>query len=198
MVVPADTVSAAILAGGKSTRMGRDKAMIPIDGVPMIGRILGTLQKITAQIAVISNRTDIRYLPGIPVYPDLISNRGPAAGIHSALVHARTEKVLIVPCDMPFLSEELFRYILGFPDPGDALVIEADGIRNPLCGLYHRRILPLIEPEIRAGRHTPQHLLDLIEARTIALTPALPFFTPRLAANINDETDLRNAVAAPV
>jgi molybdopterin-guanine dinucleotide biosynthesis protein A len=193
----ADTVSAAILAGGGSTRMGRDKALIPVDGVPMIRRIVGTLLRITPHVMVISDRTDAYGFLGVPVHPDLIKDRGPAAGIHSALVHAPTERVLFAPCDMPFLSEELFRYILRFPDPGDACVLEAGGIRNPLCGLYHRRILPVIEPEIRAQRHTPQYLLDLLEARTLPVTPAQPFHTPQLLLNINDETDLRNAAAGP-
>lgn len=188
-------VSAAILAGGGSTRMGRDKALIPIDGVPMIQRILLTLQPVVSRTVVISDRVGVYDFLGVPVHPDVIKDRGPAAGIHSALVHASTDRVLIVPCDMPFLTEALLRHIMHFPDPGDACVIEEGGIRNPLCGLYHRRILPVIEPEIRASRHTPQHLLDLLEARSVTITPDLPFFTTRLLANINDEADLRSVDA---
>jgi molybdopterin-guanine dinucleotide biosynthesis protein A len=192
MAFAADGVSAAILAGGTSTRMGRDKALIPIDGIPMIQRILGTLQRVVPTVVVISDRAWEYGFLGVPVHPDVIKDRGPAAGIHSALVHASTERVLVVPCDMPYLSEELLRHILRFPDPGDVCVLEAGGVRNPLCGLSHRRVLPVIEPEIQASRHTPQYLLDLLEARTVTVTPDLPFFTPHLLANINDEADLRS------
>ena len=178
MTFAADGVSAAILAGGGSTRMGRDKALIPIDGIPMIQRILGTLQRVVPRSVVISDRMGAYGFLGVPVHPDVIKDRGPAAGIHSALLHASTDRVLIVPCDMPYLSEELLRHIMCFPDPGDACVLEAGGIRNPLCGLYHRRILPIIKPEIQASRHPPQYLLDLLEARTVTLTPQSPVLHP--------------------
>jgi molybdenum cofactor guanylyltransferase len=190
----ANGVSAAILAGGGSTRMGRDKALISIGGIPMIQRILRTLQRVVPTAVVISDRVGDYGFLGVPVHPDVIKDRGPAAGIHSALVHASTDRVLVVPCDMPFLSEELLRHIMCSHDPGDACVLEAGGVRNPLCGLYHRRVLPVIEPEIQDSRHTPQYLLDLLEARTVTITPDLPFFTPHLLANINDEADLRSVI----
>jgi molybdopterin-guanine dinucleotide biosynthesis protein A len=175
--------------------MGRDKALILIDGVPMIQRILETLQHVVPRAVVISDRAGAYDFLGVQVHSDVIKDRGPAAGIHSALVHSAADRVLVVPCDMPYLSEELLRHIMRFPDPGDACVLETRGIRNPLCGLYHRRILPVIEPEIRAGRHTPQYLLDLLEARTVTVAPDLPFFTPHLLANINDEADLHSVTA---
>lgn len=198
MSAAADAVSAAILAGGQSTRMGRDKALIPIDGIPMIRRILTTLHRVCDQVVVISNRAAAYDFLQVPVYPDLIPDRGPASGIHSALAHAQSDLVLVVPCDMPFLSEEMFRYILTCPDPGDACVIEAGGIRNPLCGLYHRRILPVIQQEMLAGRHTPQYLLDRVKARTIVVSQELSFFTPQLLMNINSETDLHGFRSAGI
>jgi molybdopterin-guanine dinucleotide biosynthesis protein A len=163
----------------------------------MIQRILGTLRRIFRDVAVISDRTTAYAFLHVPVFSDLLKERGPVAGIHSALVHARTERVLVVPCDMPYLSEELIRYVVNVPVAGDACVLEAEGFRNPLCGLYHRRILPVIEQEIRAGHHTPQHLLDLVEARSIVISPDMPFYTPRLLANINDPESLREATLEP-
>jgi molybdopterin-guanine dinucleotide biosynthesis protein A len=197
MIVPAPDTSAAILAGGNSTRMGRDKALVTLDGFPMIRHVHDTLRRVFEHVIIISDRTDAYKFLGSPVFPDVHKGLGPTAGIHSALTNMTTDRVFVVPCDMPFLSEAFFRYMRDYPSNGDACVLASEGVRNPLLGLYRRRCLTIVAAELLAGRSNPQRLLDMMETTVVTISENLDFYSPRLLENINHTADLRHTVAGP-
>ena len=181
-----DATAGAILAGGKSSRMGQDKALLPLHGIPMIRHIATAMQSVVPSVCIVSDRSAPYRFLNLPVCPDLVKEAGPLGGIHAALTHLGAPAVLVSGCDTPYLTTPLFRHLLETPHRSPALVARAaDGV-HPLCGIYHREALPVIEQFLGSGRFKLLDLLAELQADTVAITPDLPFFRPGILLNVND------------
>src|SRR5215472_14741130 len=132
------TVNGAILAGGQSRRMGQDKAALLIDGEPLLLRTVRLLRRVTVDLAIIGPAERGILAPGVPVIPDRWPNCGPLGGIATALQALAGEAVLVVGCDMPFLSPALLRYLSTLVPGYDAVVIRLDRQVHPLHAVYQR------------------------------------------------------------
>lgn len=136
-----EKITGIILAGGKNSRMGTDKGLLKIDGKNIIERIIEELKKTVDEIIIISNQKKYDYL-GFKVYNDIIKNCGPMGGIHTALTYSETKKNLIVSCDMPFLSKNIFDIIVNSSSKCDIAIPEHDGGKlEPLCAIYSKSCL---------------------------------------------------------
>ena len=98
--------TAIILAGGKSSRMGSDKGLVLLNGKPMISYIIEILKKMQIPIIIISNNENYKQF-GLPVFADIIKEKGPLGGIYTGLKNSKTESNIIVSCDVPFYQIEL-------------------------------------------------------------------------------------------
>lgn len=128
-----------ILAGGASRRMGRDKAFVEYDGVPMIERTLAVASRLSERIVIISNKPDSFKKFGEPVYPDTIPGMGPLSGLYTGFKVTDAKELLLVACDMPLVSEEVMAFILLCADrPGDAVIPFVEGREQGLFGIYRR------------------------------------------------------------
>jgi molybdopterin-guanine dinucleotide biosynthesis protein A len=160
-------VEGFILVGGASRRMGRDKAQLVIDGQTFIERIAGELSAIVSSVALVGARQPYGSLRNIP---DLHTQWGALGGIHAALSAAKTDWAVIVGCDLPFVTRELFERLKSFTcDAVDAVVpIQSDGRPQPVCAFYRREsCLQQIEELISAGEHTPRALLAKVRPRYV-------------------------------
>jgi molybdopterin-guanine dinucleotide biosynthesis protein A len=166
--------------------MGQDKALLPLNGQPMIQHIAATMQSVVAPVCIVSDRTEPYRFLNLPVIPDLVKDAGPIGGIHAALTTLGAPAVLTAGCDTPFLSTPLFRHLLNAPHTSPALVARADNGLHPLCAVYRREALPLIEQFLRAGRFKLLDLLDELGADIIDISPDLPFYRSDLFVNVND------------
>ncbi len=144
----------AILAGGKSSRMQRDKALLLIDEVTFIQKIANTLQRAFASVIIIANHDREYGFFGLPVYPDIFVRCGPLAGIHSALSNATTDYVFVAPCDIPFLQESHIDRIVAHSVGRDAALLLDTESQQTLCGMFHRRCLSVIEHHLQSGQHS--------------------------------------------
>jgi len=100
----------AILAGGRSSRFGANKALADWFGAPLIAAITEKARTVTEKVFIISNdEVPYRFLD-IPVYPDIYPGMGPLSGLHSALSHAASNRVMVLACDMPLLNTDLLRH----------------------------------------------------------------------------------------
>ncbi|MEW6127750.1 MAG: molybdenum cofactor guanylyltransferase [Acidobacteriota bacterium] len=115
-------ISGFITAGGRSSRMGRDKAWLELDGRPMISRVIDALKPVTANLNIIANAEEYRRL-GLPVFADVNTDVGPLEAIRAALANSPTEWVMLVGCDMPFVTWELFKFLIR-------IAIEEDACQN--------------------------------------------------------------------
>lgn len=103
-------VSIAILCGGRSRRMGRDKGLMPFLGRPLIQRVIARVRPLSDDIVLITNRPDDYRFLGLPMLPDVVPDRGPLGGAFTAASRARAAVLVLVACDMPFVNADLLAY----------------------------------------------------------------------------------------
>jgi molybdopterin-guanine dinucleotide biosynthesis protein A len=190
-------ISAAILAGGNSSRMGTDKALLKLGNETIIGRINETLKSIFADVIVVTNKvTDYQFL-GVPIYPDIYKKRGPLSGIHCALVRSKTEINFIISCDMPMISKEMINYIVEYSSDKPVKYCVIAGRHHYLAGIYNKSIIPKIEQlflsnsKSIAEKEKKLALKNLMTtvAAEIILPKNLTFYKPELFFNINTPED---------
>jgi molybdopterin-guanine dinucleotide biosynthesis protein A len=131
-------VSAVVLAGGQSRRMGRDKALIDYQGRPIIAHVVDTLRALADDIVVVSNRSDLYGSFGARVVPDYEPPCGPLGGIAVGLRNAQHPLAVIVACDMPFLNVTLLRRLIDLAEGYDAVVPQKGDEFEPLHAVYRR------------------------------------------------------------
>jgi molybdopterin-guanine dinucleotide biosynthesis protein A len=189
-------LTAAILAGGKSSRMGVNKAVLPFRGKPMIHAVIEAVRPLATEIILVSDDATPYASLGLRTVPDVYRGRGPLGGLHAALRASRTEETFLLSCDIPRVSIHLLRYIADHPSVAPARVPELCGRVHPLCGVYDARCLPEIDRLIAADRLAMAALLDAVGAAAIPIHPGLPWYDPGMLVNINDPAALRAGEAA--
>ncbi len=159
-------IDAFILAGGASRRMGTDKSQLPLDGQTLIQRVAAALERVAGSVTVVGRSAGAPHLQSIEdVYPQW----GALGGVHAALANCKTEWAIVVACDMPYVTEELFARLASWRATFEAVaVIQADGRPQPLCSLY--RVIPCKEAAeklIRSGERKPVILLQSVRTRWV-------------------------------
>lgn len=140
-----------ILAGGKNSRMKKNKAFLELDGQPLVERSLAVLQVAFAEVLISSNNPELYARYNVPVIQDQTLNRGPLEGLHQGLKAASHDVVFFVACDMPFLNAELIRLLAKWVPEYDIVVPRLQSGIEPLHAFYHRRCLPTIEKNLEEG-----------------------------------------------
>ncbi len=138
------------MAGGKSSRMGTDKAFVPLLGMPMIEYVLERVDGLGREITIITNQPgDYAYL-GLPTFEDIYEDHGPLGGIHSALKNAEYPHTLIVACDMPWLNRPLLEHMVKIRSSADIIVPRWGKYPEPLHAVYAQACSRPIEANLRA------------------------------------------------
>jgi molybdopterin-guanine dinucleotide biosynthesis protein A len=162
-----EQVSAAILAGGQSRRMGSDKAALLLAGEPLLLRVVRRLRMVTPDVSIIGPPERASLAPGVPILPDRWPQQGPLGGLATALQAMAGETVLVVSCDMPFLNRALLGYLLSLTPGYDAVVVRADGKAHPLHAVYQKRCLPVLEAQLQLGELQVQRFLARLAVRFV-------------------------------
>lgn len=186
---------AFVAAGGRSSRMGRDKAWLELDGATMIERVVAALRPVTAQVTIIANRPEYARLK-LPVVADTYADVGPLEAIRTALAHARQPRVVLVGCDLPFVTPPLFTHLLGVGDDAKAVVpLAASGQIEPLCAIYPTAALDAVTELIAAGHRKVSCLFEHVPTRFVAFDELCHLEgAGRFFENINSPADYRRAV----
>lgn len=161
------TCSCAVLAGGKSSRMGENKALLPLDGKLVIERIADEMNQLDGSLLVISNQYDPLAFLGLPVYSDRFVDKGPLAGIESALYHSPTGYVSITACDTPFISANVYRYLQSQANGKQAVIPFYDGRMHPLSGIYHTDISQHLRHCIENGELKLRKVLEKLDYQLV-------------------------------
>ena len=168
-------LSAAILAGGASRRMGRDKASIELGGMTLLERALRTLMEVADEVIIVGDRPSYHGY-GVPVYADTYPDAGTLGGIATALRNAPHERVLVVACDMPLLSARLLRAMAELEADEDVIVPWLPGANarqggkgtfETLHAIYQRRCVPHIEGRIARGDIRVIGFFDDVRVRSL-------------------------------
>lgn len=142
--------------------MGRNKALLELNGTPLIQHVYDRLDSLCDHTLLVTNSPELyRFLP-CPSVPDHYIGEGSLAGIHAALQHAPTELVFIAACDMPFLSEAVIRHLYACADGYDIVVPASSQGIEPLHALYRRSCLPVITGLLEQGIKRIIELYDLL------------------------------------
>jgi molybdopterin-guanine dinucleotide biosynthesis protein A len=166
-----DPIAAFILAGGQSRRMGTDKARLTLQGQSFVERVAGELSAITTSVTIVGNNSAATEVGlDLPTVTDVYPDWGALGGVHAALSACLAVWALIVACDFPFVTKELFARLNSFREGFDAVApIQSDGIPQPLCALY--RVGPCLgraEQLIKSGERKPIALLQSVETRWVS------------------------------
>jgi molybdopterin-guanine dinucleotide biosynthesis protein A len=156
------TIAGFILAGGESRRMGTDKSQLVLNGESFVERIAAALAAVTKNIAVVGKPA--QHSTKLPQLPDVYPGWGALGGVHTALASTDADWCLIVACDFPFVTGELFTRLAHLRENFEAVApIQSDGIPQPLCTLYQTEpCLWLTERLINSGERKPIALLQSV------------------------------------
>ena len=162
-----ESVEAFILAGGASRRMGTDKSQLLLNGQTLTQRIAETLRQVASAVTIVGRSFDD---PRVKSVDDVYPQWGALGGVHTALSACSADWALVVACDMPFVSSDLFARLAGHRGPFEAVApVQSDGRPQPLCAIY--RVSPCLataEKLIRAGERRPLTLLQSVRTRWVA------------------------------
>ncbi len=176
-----------VLVGGRSSRMGVDKAMLPHGDGTLAGHVAKEVLSACGSVTLVGDRTRYESL-GFRVIADRVAGNGPLGGI-AAAVNDCKEWALVVACDMPEVQADFLRTLLeaaaGARPGTECVVPESDNGLEPLCAVYHRRALPLLDAFID---HKFLKMQDVVGSLQML---ALPAPGARWARNLNSPEDLR-------
>jgi molybdopterin-guanine dinucleotide biosynthesis protein A len=187
-------LSIAIQAGGKSRRMGSDKALVQLGEKPLIEHVLEAVKGLGDEILITSNHPEgLSYL-GIPLVADPVPGAGALTGLQTALEAAKGDRVLVLACDMPFTNRTFIEFLIEYDPSADVVVPYHSGFFEPLHAIYSKACLPAIETSLIEGNTRVISFFDQVQTRRITedqiakLDPAkMAFF------NINTPEDLEIA-----
>jgi molybdopterin-guanine dinucleotide biosynthesis protein A len=183
-------VTGVILAGGRSSRMGSNKALLPYRGGLFIEAIHRRLAALFPEVLLITNTPEqYDFLPCRKA-GDLFPEMGALAGLHAGLHHSSNDHIFAVACDMPYLDDRLIRYLVGQRHNGDLIIPKGEGGLEPLHAVYSKRCLLQMEASLMSGRRRIVSFFDRVavvsvpESVTAAFDPCFRSFS-----NINTPDD---------
>ena len=188
-------ITIAVQAGGKSSRMGKDKALIRLAGIPLIEHVLGRIDGLADEILITTNRPETLNHLNLRMAPDEVPGAGALHGLNTALRAALGDVVLVLSCDTPFVSRELLEHLLNRAHEADVIVPKHGDKYEPLQAVYNSaHCLPALEAALESDERRmvsffPKvHILPIEEPVLTELDPSgLSFF------NINTPADLERA-----
>ncbi len=181
-------ITGIILAGGKSSRMGYDKGLAVVHGKKMIEQVYDVISAVTSSVMIIAN-TDAYNFLGLPVYEDIVKDKGPLGGIYTGLNYSATNDTIVVACDMPLLSIELINQLITLKENKEIVVPTLNGFMEPLCGYYNISILERLKVLID-GKPLPVHkVIQQFNYSTFAIEEN-PSLKVSDVTNVNSPDDL--------
>ncbi|MDQ7839960.1 MAG: molybdenum cofactor guanylyltransferase [bacterium] len=185
-------LTGVVLAGGASRRMGADKAFVEVEGVPMIQRVIRVLCACCSEVLIVAKEPSAYGHLGLHVIPDRSAVQAPMVGVCSGLWAVTTPWAFVAACDMPYLSPDAVRLLVGLAEGFDAAVPRVEGRWHPLHAVYATGTLPLFEAQLAAGERRMWAVLGALRVRQVtaaeleAVDPGL-----RTLHNVNTAQEYR-------
>jgi len=194
------TITSIILAGGRSSRLGREKLAEVIAGKSLIERAISSLSSLSQEILIVISQKQARSSLSLDTYPeaktvvDLYSGKGSLIGIYTGLVHSTNFLNLVVACDMPFLNVNLLRYMIDISPGFDVVIPRIGDQMEPLHALYSKNCIGPMESLIRQDNLKVTAFFNSVKVRYVGKEELYRFDPERLSFfNINTGADLKRA-----
>lgn len=197
-------MSIVIQAGGKSSRMGRDKALLPLRDKPLIQHILDQVGGLGADTIIIANQPGDYGHFGVPVYADIYPDTGALGGLYTAIYHAPQPYCLVLACDMPFVNRPLLEHLIALAPGHDAVVPRLKAAHGaarsnelfaePFRAVYNKACLEPVRAALDAGKRRVISFFDQVNIRFVDW-PEIEQFDPQARSffNVNTPEDLAEA-----
>jgi molybdopterin-guanine dinucleotide biosynthesis protein A len=187
-------IAAFVLAGGKSSRMGRDKAFLELGGRNLLSRALDLVGSVAPSVAIVGD--GVKFFPLGRVVEDIYPGQGPLAGIHAALHSSDADLNLMIAVDIPFVEKNFLLYLLSEASCGSAIATVpkiAEGWQ-PLCAVYRREFAETAERALRTGKNKIGALFEQVETRVVGNEELSRMnFSEAMFRNLNSPEDWRIA-----
>ncbi|MCI0402155.1 MAG: molybdenum cofactor guanylyltransferase [Acidobacteria bacterium] len=190
----ASDLGAFVLAGGRSTRMGRDKAFLELAGCTLLDRALDTCRPLCPTVGVVGPREKLSRYGAI--VEDIFPNRGPLGAIHAALSSTPTSWNLVLGVDLPFIQAGFLRYLVeqAWTSGADVTVPRAGGGFHPVCAVYHRRFRDVAQAALERGENKVDALFSSVPTRIVEESELAAFaLGARMFENLNTRQDFERA-----
>lgn len=164
-----ETIAGIVLAGGRSSRMGQNKALLPIGDMTAVERVIKKTAPFSDEQLLITNDLPAFSFLNINMTEDMRPYEGPLAGLETAMHHVFAEWYFLTACDMPLIQTSVLKYLSEFTGAteADAVIPEIEGRQHPLLALYRRKALPEVTACLSSNRRSVQALLDTITFDTV-------------------------------
>jgi molybdopterin-guanine dinucleotide biosynthesis protein A len=185
-------IAGVILAGGRSTRFGSNKALAILDDKPLIQHVADLMSGLFAECLLVTNTPEEYKFLSLPMTHDRYRDSGPLAGIHAALLQISEQRAFVVACDMPNLSPELIRYLCNINEQDyDVIIPGLEKGQEPLFGIYHKKSLAVIDSHLQQKDCQIIRVLEDLQVKRISEQEVLSI-TDNLNCfkNINRPADL--------
>jgi len=184
-------ITGVVLVGGKSSRMGENKALMRFGDKTFVERAIHLLQQTFENVIISANESGVYDFVGLPIVGDVYRGCGPLAGLHAAMTSAGKSDIFVMSCDLPFVDESVVRRILD-NSSGAELIVAGDptGVQ-PLCGLYRQSSMRIIEGQLRVKEYSVLKLVQHMKGRVILFEEQ----KSNRFININTPADYNSAVA---
>ena len=165
-----DKITAFILAGGKSQRMGTDKGLLPLAGKPFVSHICEAVKSIVGEnIVIVSSNADYDFL-GYKRIEDLVSDKGPVGGIYTALQYSRAKLNFMLSVDAPLVSAELLLWILeNKNDSYEMTQVQLDKKTYPLIAIYEQSLVSVFEENLKKEQLRLRQIIEEINQQTLKI-----------------------------
>jgi molybdopterin-guanine dinucleotide biosynthesis protein A len=189
-------LTAFVLAGGQSSRMGTDKAFIELEGHTLLSRMLALARTVASDVRILGDKK--KFGPYGDLVEDEFPNHGPLGGIHAALRVSATDLNLILAVDMPFVEVGFLQYLVHEATRSDGAVVtlaRAAGGWQPLCAVYRKPFADLAEQALRQGKNKIDPLFRQVQLRILEEAELKKHgFSPEIFRNLNTPEELRQAI----
>jgi len=183
-------ISGFILAGGKSSRLGTDKALLTLNDQTLLQRIISIVDPFCLKVYVSGQKHEYTSA-SVELVPDMVSDCGPIAGLLSSLSTSTTDWNLIVSVDVPLINEDLIAHLIANANDCDCVIpIHNDRI-EPLIAMYHRSALPIIQELISSKQYKLQHLVSKLNTNYLNCNELIGRY-PKLFHNVNRMEDFHS------
>jgi molybdopterin-guanine dinucleotide biosynthesis protein A len=182
-------ITAIILTGGKSSRMGTDKALLVFEGETLLQRAVGFCRSFCDEVLISSDFREHEVDGGCRI-PDQRKDCGPMGGIYSCMQESSNQWNFVWSVDAPFVKKEFIGFLMSVADEVEAVVPVHGGKKEPLIALYHRNTLPAFQAQLDSCHFKMHSLLERIQTRFVDATDWEEKF-PGIFENLNYPEDLR-------
>jgi molybdopterin-guanine dinucleotide biosynthesis protein A len=183
-----------VVAGGRSLRMGRDKALLPWAGSTLLDDAIARMRLACPDVRILCGPVPRYGDRGVPLVTDRIDGAGPLAGLEAALVAAADRPVLLVGVDLPFVTAGTLAFLLGHLEGADAVVPAPEQMPQPLCAAYAPSCLPAVQARLAAGERRMTSFWSDVTVRRLGSSDFRAFGDARdLFRNLNTPEDLHRA-----